>query len=125
MNQIQPEKRKFRRLPFRAHITLTGQVSNQVWRTDLSDISLHGLLIDTPEGFSTDGEETYRVEITFGDNDFTIQMSDAVIAHLTEGHIGLRSRLIDLDGITHLRRLIEFNLGDPELLHRELESLGR
>jgi len=31
---------------------------------------------------------------------------------------------IDLDGLTHLRRLLELNMGDPEEMHRELAELG-
>lgn len=31
---------------------------------------------------------------------------------------------IDIDSMTHLRRLIELNVGDDELLHRELEQLA-
>jgi hypothetical protein len=30
---------------------------------------------------------------------------------------------IDLDSITHLRRLVELNAGDPALLERELTAL--
>jgi len=31
---------------------------------------------------------------------------------------------IDLDSISHLRRLVELNLGDEALLERELAALG-
>ena len=39
------------------------------------------------------------------------------------GKIGLQCESIDLDSITHLRRLVELNAGDPALLDRELSSL--
>ena len=38
--------------------------------------------------------------------------------------LGLRCVDIDLDSITHLRRLVELNLGETELLERELSALG-
>ncbi|HXK57002.1 MAG TPA: PilZ domain-containing protein, partial [Gammaproteobacteria bacterium] len=38
--------------------------------------------------------------------------------------LGLRCVSIDMESIGHLRRLVELNLGDAELLHRDLESLG-
>ena len=45
------------------------------------------------------------------------------VAH-TEGlHTGLLCRGIDLDSVTHLRRLIELQLGDPALLERDLGEL--
>jgi len=39
------------------------------------------------------------------------------------GKAGMICRSIDLDSITHLRRLIAMNTGDPTLLQRELQSL--
>lgn len=46
------------------------------------------------------------------------------IAHETGGQIGLHCNYIDIDSVSHLRRLIELNLGDPELLNRELAELA-
>ncbi len=40
------------------------------------------------------------------------------------GELGLRCEDIDVDSITCLRRLVELNLGEPELLERELSALG-
>ena len=37
--------------------------------------------------------------------------------------IGFHCQLIDLDSITHLKRLVELNLADEGLLHRELSAL--
>lgn len=45
------------------------------------------------------------------------------LAHQKDGLLGLQCREIDLDSITHLRRLIELNLGSSELLERELGAL--
>ena len=38
--------------------------------------------------------------------------------------IGFVCRHIDVDSISHLRRLVELNLGDEALLERELAALG-
>jgi len=48
----------------------------------------------------------------------------ARVAHVAGGRIGLEREHIDIDSITHLRRLVELNLGDPALLERELHELG-
>jgi hypothetical protein len=37
--------------------------------------------------------------------------------------LGFQVQYIDLDSATHLRRLVELNLGDPALLEREFENL--
>ena len=42
---------------------------------------------------------------------------------LKDHHLGLFCHHIDIDSITHLRRLIELNLGDETLLQRELAEL--
>lgn len=46
------------------------------------------------------------------------------VAHLQGSHVGLLCRSIDLDSVTHLRRLIELQLGDPALLERDLIELS-
>ena len=38
-------------------------------------------------------------------------------------YFGLICRNLDIDSATHLRRLVELNLGDPKLLERELSAL--
>lgn len=45
------------------------------------------------------------------------------LAHVEAGHAGVLCRSIDLESITHLRRLIEVNLGDPAASERELKAL--
>ena len=47
----------------------------------------------------------------------------AGIAHVDGNRAGLLCRSIDLDSVTHLRRLIELQLGDPALLERDLAEL--
>ena len=49
---------------------------------------------------------------------------DVWVAHEENKELGLKCKDIDVDSITHLRRLIELNLGDPDLLERELSALG-
>jgi hypothetical protein len=52
-------------------------------------------------------------------------LMNAKIAHI-EGHgLGLACVEIDLNSITHLRRLVELNLGDESILLRELDYLSQ
>ena len=46
------------------------------------------------------------------------------ITHIEETHMGIRCDQIDMESISHLRRLAELNLGDAQLVERELEALG-
>ena len=45
------------------------------------------------------------------------------LTHVDEGRAGVLCRSIDLESITHLRRLIEVNLGDAAASERELKAL--
>jgi hypothetical protein len=47
----------------------------------------------------------------------------AEVAHIESHCVGLLCRSIDLDSVTHLRRLIELQLGAPSLLERDLAEL--
>ncbi|VAW75841.1 FIG01056990: hypothetical protein [hydrothermal vent metagenome] len=116
----QPEQRKFSRIPFDVSVTL--RLGDAQWESTLADISLHGALIHTPDGFEPAVDAQYKLGVHLeGGPD--IEM-DVHVAHQEEGTTGLRCDDIDVDSITHLRRLVELNLGDPELLERELSALA-
>jgi len=118
--QEQEQQRQFSRIPFEVPVTL--QTEQQSWETDLIDISLHGALIKTPQIFEADQEQLYQLAIHL-EGGLDICM-DVLIAHHENEGVGLHCKNIDADSIAHLRRLIELNLGNPELLERELSALG-
>jgi len=45
------------------------------------------------------------------------------LTHIKGQKVGMLCDSLDLDSITHLRRLVELNAGDPDLLERELATL--
>lgn len=115
------KQRRFSRIPFKVRVTI--QDNDQSRDTDLIDISLHGVLIRTPEGIETAENTPYRLAIHLEDGP-DINMG-VHVAHCNQEYIGLRCDDIDVDSISHLRRLVELNLGDPSLLERELGALGQ
>jgi len=124
MNIDDTDQRRFHRLPFKANVTITDSANGRNWQSDLIDISLKGLLIEKPGGASFNFDNPYYVEVRLGDDEFTIAIPDAKVVHITDCHLGISCRLIDIDGISHLKRLMELNLGDPDLIYRELEQLA-
>lgn len=46
-----------------------------------------------------------------------------IVVHHENDHIGFKTEHMDLDTATNLRRLVELNLGDENLLERELSEL--
>ncbi len=114
------ERRVFSRIPFNGNVTLVGEQSR--WLCNLVDVSLKGALIDQPELWTGKIGDPYQLEISLGDGKITITM-DVVTAHIRDKHIGFCCIHIDLESITHLRRLMELNLGDEEQMNRELSAL--
>ncbi len=119
-DQVISEQRDFSRVHFEVPATL--HEGNQRWETTLLDISLHGALMQRPEGFVPKPDQSYRLDVHLND-DVTIHM-DTQVAHSSDSLVGFRCEDIDVDSITHLRRLVELNLGDPGLVERELTALG-
>ena len=113
-------QRRFTRIPFDVPVTLNSAAGS--WDAELIDISLHGALIKAPAQMAAATEHQYRLSVHL-DGGHNICM-DVVIAHQRDDELGLRCVDIDLESVTHLRRLIELNLGETELVERELSALG-
>ncbi|MBS3798121.1 PilZ domain-containing protein [Pseudoalteromonas sp. BDTF-M6] len=115
------ERRHFTRVLFHRPALVTDHQEH--YHCQLLDLSLKGALISHPENFHPAPGAELRLSFTLADTDIDIQMNTEV-AHIEQQHIGLRCTLIDLDSATHLKRLIELNVGDDKLLHRELVQLA-
>ena len=115
------EKRHFTRIPFEAIARFDAGGSH--YEVALIDISLNGALIAEPENFSGKAGDEVVFDLILADQESNINI-EGVIIHISNKRIGLKCLHIDLQSVTHLRRLVELNLGDPELLNRELASLG-
>ena len=66
--------------------------------------------------------DQFQIDLLLENAQLVIKMS-AAVAHIDIGSIGFICKNIDLESISHLKRLVELNLGDEALLHRELASL--
>jgi len=120
--QSNDERRNFHRVVFETPVTLTQ--GDQQWQGELIDISLKGALVNMPKDFSTEGGTETLLEIKFDGSEKIVSMQTTV-AHIEESHIGFDCHHIDMGSITFLRRLIELNLGDANLLSRDLEALSQ
>ena len=114
------EKRRFTRVLFNAPVTLT--LSEHSWDTTNIDLSLNGALIQQPQGWDGKLNDACTLTLQLSEND-RIEMQ-AIIAYAEDSRIGLHCKHIDIDSITHLRRLMELNSANAELLDRELSLLG-
>ena len=116
---VSHEHRAFWRAPFQAVVRLVDAKGS--WEAELLDICLKGALLNMSSGWSGELGAKCKLRLDLGQG-VTIIMQ-ASIAHLNGKRMGLRCDHLSLDSITHLRRLIELNAGDPQLLERELPAL--
>jgi len=114
------DKRRFSRISFVTDIHLVNAEAS--WDARLIDVSLKGILATMPDGWYSKIGDHYLVEMLTENSDASIRM-EVSVAHINEQHAGFRCEHIDLDSISHLRRLVELNLGDSEMLNRELAEL--
>jgi len=112
-----------RRLFWRAHFHSPVRIAlgDRTVEAELCDISLKGALIEAPEDWTGRSGDRCRLKLELSDQ-AAIGM-EATVTHLDGRRVGLHCDAIDLDSITHLRRLVELNAGDPGLLDRELSAL--
>jgi hypothetical protein len=116
------EQRKFSRVPFQAMARLLLQ--GRIISVQLLDIALKGALFTTsaPEGFRL--QERCRLVLSLTHDGDAITM-DGTIAHLDGQYVGFQCQEIDISNLTRLRRLLELNTGDVDLIDRELGQLIR
>jgi hypothetical protein len=118
---IADNRRQFRRIPFDGEVRLYSD--RAMWATRLIDISLRGALVDRPEGWDGHSGKRQRLDLRVASG--VVISVAGPIAHATARVIGYRFDKIDLDSFVRLKRLVELNLGDSEMLNREIGSLGR
>lgn len=115
------QRRQYSRIRFSSGARLL--VADREFACAVHDLSLRGALLafdgDLPDIALN---ERCLLEITLGDTRTVIRM-EGNLAHAEGRHLGLACREIDLDSITHLRRLLALNAGDADLLNREFGTL--
>ncbi len=121
------ERRRFTRVLFSTLAKVTCH--NTTWESRIIDLSLNGALLTLPDEFKGQLNDTCQLSFSLFSDDIDVLM-DCHITHIEHHHdkdrayIGLQCDQVDLDSVSHLKRIIELNTGDEGLLHRELEQLS-
>lgn len=114
------DKRRFHRIFYQSQALLVGP-KNQ-YPCELVDLSLKGCLLEFAEPWSESPADQYVLTLNLSDQiDIVMNLS---VAHENGNRVGFKCDHIDIDSICRLRRLVELNLGDSELLERELAALS-
>jgi hypothetical protein len=114
------ERRRFRRFPVEGSVKLYS--GSAMWSTTLIDMSLRGVLVERPAEWTGEMGSRYRLDVRL-EGGVMIGMG-VELSRVANGHLGFACQKIDLDSFARLKRLVELNLGNTEILNRELSALG-
>ena len=113
-------RRQFSRIRFQTEARLflpSGEIAVEVL-----DLSLKGALVCPVQAVFAKIGSRCTLRVLLDDAGAMIRM-ECTVVHSQADLLGLSCREIDLDSITHLRRLVALNLGDETLLDREFGLL--
>ena len=120
MSQPPTERRHFHRIATDKPVTVHADGGE--YQGTLLDISLRGLLFEIQGDWRPPNGTRLAAQIRLDDNACCILM-DGEVMHVEGARIGMHLDSIDLESASRLRRMVELNLADPDLLERELGEL--
>ncbi|MCG3730067.1 PilZ domain-containing protein [Vibrio cincinnatiensis] len=114
------DRRRFFRILYQAPAMLRqGQAQ---LATCIQDLSLHGLLLWAVDEPNLDPSHPLEVEFTLPNSEITLTMTVSLVKQ-NERILHLKIDYIDIESIAHLKRIVELNVGNEALLHRDIEHL--
>lgn len=114
------ERRHFGRIPFGIKILL--RTPEETCLGTLLDIALKGALLEfpaPPETFGMGALGWLKIRL---ENEVVLEFTVKNV-HVDGLQVGVRFTEFSLDTLSHLRRLLELNSGDAELVKNELHFL--
>jgi hypothetical protein len=114
------QHRRFTRIAFHRPATLDLRVARH--ECEVLDVSLKGALVEVAPGVALKAGDACSLVIRLDAGDALVRM-DGELAHVKGRRVGVKADEMELESVEHLRRLVEVNLGDEEVLHRELAAL--
>jgi len=118
------ERRNFTRISFQSNVYLHS--SDETWECQLVDISLKGILLNVPAHWNGQVGELFQLVLPLSKSEDIIDICMSInLAHCNDEMAGFAWEDIDMESFSHLRKVIEMNLGDVELVNREISALGK
>lgn len=110
-------RRHYSRVPFQSECKL--HINGRDYTAFLCDISLKGALLQLPDDSPLQKGDPCNISISLNSNQLVLHMKSIMVFHDSEMG-GFEFHDLDIDTLTHLRRLIELNYGDPDQVKQEL-----
>jgi c-di-GMP-binding flagellar brake protein YcgR len=111
------ERRKYQRIPFSADAEI--KCRQKKYHGELLDISLLGALVKGGEEIPFEKGDVCELLIHLLESTITMQF-DVDLVHRDENKFGFRFVGEDTETMTHLRRLLELNLGSSDAIDKEV-----
>lgn len=111
------DRRRFNRVPFQCDCQIS--CGDRTWSGELLDISLRGALFQLPETATLALADNCYLDIALADGGIHMQF-ESELAHREGDQHGFRFLSENLETLTHLRRLLELNLGEDDIVKKEL-----
>lgn len=118
------EKRNFSRVIFSGQCSLIEDITGtaKIWHTELIDISLKGALVKRPVEWNSKDNAIVQLTLNLEGSDVVLECTGEV-CHQENKNLGIKFLTLSLESISHLKRLVQLNLADENLLHREMSQL--
>ena len=113
------DKRKFHRVPFQCQSQI--KCGDRTYAAELLDISMKGALMLVRDFPQWEMGHICHLDIKLVGSDIHLQF-EAELAHHEDSHYGFIFLSEEIDTFTHLRRLLELNLGDSQIIDHELSD---
>lgn len=111
------ERRQFSRVAFQSQCFII--LGNKKIAGALDDISIKGALVYVEAETGVKSHDDCIFELNLTGTDITIHI-EAKAVYVKDNHYGLKFGNMELESMTHLRRLIELNIGDSNKVQQEL-----
>ena len=118
------ERRRFSRVIFSGDCSISEEIAGEmdISKTELMDISLNGALVKRPETWHDEPDTLVNLNLTLSGSDIILDIR-GIVCHQEKNLLGIKFLTLGLESISHLKRLIQLNLADSQLMHRELSQL--
>lgn len=117
--EIVNDKRRFHRIFYHALATVTTDTT--VYPCEIMDLSLKGCLVRFDQPWTPDPDKTCILRLQLSDEVCIVM--EILLTHNKGNESGFQCKHIDINSISELKRLVELNLGNSELLERDMQAL--
>jgi hypothetical protein len=95
-------------------------VDGMRYPAEMLDLSLRGTLLNLESAGAVDIGMSYPLKIHLPSSDITIRF-DAELVHKNGNYAGFRFQSLDVESMTHLRKMLDLNTGNHAKLTDEME----